>query len=133
MKSVNAIEKTWSIFKRTALRLTSALLFTFMMCSYAYAQNNSPTKETKSSLLNQVYFKVVVSEISLVQHFDQLDAAFNANKIEVYRKDLDQHYLLLICSKGCVIEDIKKTLSIFTIGIITYQESYTNEKPDFFQ
>jgi hypothetical protein len=127
------IKKTSSVVEIVNWRKLTLLFFTFFFYTIAQAQNNSTTTTNSSLLLNQVYFKVVVAEQNFKEHFDQLDAAFQADKIKLHKKDMDSHYLLLTCSKGCVIEDIKKTLSTLNLGIIAYQEAYSNRSPEFFK
>ncbi len=80
-----------------------------------------------------MYYKVVVGGRNWKENLVKVDTELASANITVHQKDTTANFLLLTCNKGCQIEDIKKVLAKFNIGIASYQEAYSSRKPEFFE
>lgn len=110
-----------------------SLLFFCVLPFLLIAQDRNSISSPEQPLMNKMFFKISVSDKNWHDHYQQLDAAFRNDKISLVKLDSTNHYILVTCPKGCVIEDVKRTLSRFDIGITSYREAYTNREPNFFE
>lgn len=111
----------------------ASLLFFCAIPFLLIAQERGNSGVSDQPLTNKMFFKISVSDKNWREHYQQLDTAFQHDHTSLVKLDSINNYILVTCHKGCVIEDVKKTLSRFGIGIVAYQEAYTTRKPDFFE